>query len=72
LRLRSRRAYDYEPLVHPRLAGGAEICQEVANLAILNLARAAAILTNGGLCMGMIRVQSARPFWVDTRNIDDL
>jgi hypothetical protein len=28
--------------------------------------------TNGGLCMGMIRVQSARSFWVDTRNIDDL
>ncbi len=28
--------------------------------------------TNGGLCMGMIRVQSARPFWVDQRNIDDL
>jgi hypothetical protein len=27
---------------------------------------------NGGLCMGMIRVQSARPFWVDPRNIDDL
>jgi hypothetical protein len=28
--------------------------------------------TNGGLCMGMIRVQSARNFWVDPRNIDDL
>jgi hypothetical protein len=28
--------------------------------------------TNGGLCMGMIRVQSTRPFWVDPRNIDDL
>jgi hypothetical protein len=28
--------------------------------------------TNGGLCMGMIRVQSARSFWVDVRNIDDL
>jgi hypothetical protein len=27
---------------------------------------------NGGLCMGMIRVQSARNFWVDPRNIDDL
>jgi hypothetical protein len=27
---------------------------------------------NGGLCMGLIRVQSARPFWVDPRNIDDL
>jgi hypothetical protein len=28
--------------------------------------------SNGGLCMGMIRVQSTRPFWVDVRNIDDL
>jgi hypothetical protein len=27
---------------------------------------------NGGLCMGMPRVQSARPFWVDVQNIDDL
>jgi hypothetical protein len=27
---------------------------------------------NGGLCMGMIRVQSTRSFWIDTRNIDDL
>lgn len=26
----------------------------------------------GGLCMGMIRVQSARPFWVNVQNIDDL
>jgi hypothetical protein len=28
--------------------------------------------TNGGLCMGMIRVQSARADWMDVRNIDDL
>jgi hypothetical protein len=28
--------------------------------------------TNGGLCMGMIRVQSARHNWIDVRNIDDL
>jgi hypothetical protein len=28
--------------------------------------------TRGGLCMGMIRVQSARGTWVNTRNIDDL
>src|SRR3954468_7222638 len=28
--------------------------------------------SNGGLCIGMIRVQSARGFWVDVRNIDDL
>jgi hypothetical protein len=28
--------------------------------------------TNGGLCMGLIRVQSARPFWVNVQNIDDL
>jgi hypothetical protein len=28
--------------------------------------------SNGGLCMGMIRVQSARSDWVDVRNIDDL
>ena len=27
---------------------------------------------NGGLCMGLVRVQSARPFWVNTQNIDDL
>jgi hypothetical protein len=27
---------------------------------------------NGGLCMGMIRVQSARHNWIDVRNIDDL
>src|SRR5436305_6503953 len=27
---------------------------------------------NGGLCMGLIRVQSARGPWVDVRNIDDL
>jgi hypothetical protein len=28
--------------------------------------------SNGGLCMGLIRVQSARGAWVDVRNIDDL
>jgi hypothetical protein len=28
--------------------------------------------TNGGLCMGMIRVQSNRPFYVNPLNIDDL
>ncbi|MBX6314142.1 MAG: hypothetical protein IRY99_14685 [Isosphaeraceae bacterium] len=28
--------------------------------------------TNGGLCMGLLRVQSARPFWVNVQNIDDL
>lgn len=28
--------------------------------------------TRGGLCMGMTRVQSARPFWVNSQNIDDL
>lgn len=28
--------------------------------------------TNGGLCMGMLRVQSARGWWVDPQNIDDL
>ena len=28
--------------------------------------------TNGGLCMGLIRVQSARAFWVEPQNIDDL
>jgi hypothetical protein len=27
---------------------------------------------NGGLCMGLIRVQSARAGWADVRNIDDL
>jgi hypothetical protein len=27
---------------------------------------------NGGLCMGLIRVQSARGAWVNVRNIDDL
>jgi hypothetical protein len=27
---------------------------------------------NGGLCMGLIRVQSARGAWADVRNIDDL
>jgi hypothetical protein len=26
----------------------------------------------GGLCMGMLRVQSARGYWVNTQNIDDL
>ena len=26
----------------------------------------------GGLCMGMVRVQSARGYWVNTKNIDDL
>src|SRR5262249_44905673 len=28
--------------------------------------------SNGGLCMGLIRVQSLRGAWVDVRNIDDL
>jgi hypothetical protein len=28
--------------------------------------------TNGGLCMGMVRVQSARGTWINTQNIDDL
>jgi hypothetical protein len=28
--------------------------------------------SNGGLCMGLIRVQSARAGWADVRNIDDL
>jgi hypothetical protein len=30
------------------------------------------IQANGGLCMGMTRVQSARGAWVNTQNIDDL
>lgn len=30
------------------------------------------IRLNGGLCMGMVRVQSARGVWVNTQNIDDL
>jgi hypothetical protein len=30
------------------------------------------IRTNGGLCMGMTRVQSARGAWINTQNIDDL
>jgi hypothetical protein len=30
------------------------------------------IQENGGLCMGMTRVQSVRGFWINTQNIDDL
>ena len=30
------------------------------------------IQTRGGLCMGMVRVQSARGAWVNEQNIDDL
>jgi hypothetical protein len=30
------------------------------------------VQTRGGLCMGMVRVQSNRGFWMDTQNIDDL
>jgi len=30
------------------------------------------IQTRGGLCMGMVRVQSNRGFWMNTQNIDDL
>jgi hypothetical protein len=30
------------------------------------------VQTRGGLCMGMLRVQSARGAWVNERNIDDL
>ncbi len=30
------------------------------------------IQTRGGLCMGMVRVQSARGFWMNVLNIDDL
>lgn len=28
--------------------------------------------SNGGLCMGMLRVQSARGWWINVQNIDDL
>jgi hypothetical protein len=30
------------------------------------------IQENGGLCMGMTRVQSVRGFWLNTQNVDDL
>jgi hypothetical protein len=30
------------------------------------------IQTRGGLCMGLLRVQSARGVWIDVQNIDDL